>query len=397
MKHTLSSLLLNRGEVETAGSIVLHTNRGLYPVRVDMDVETNSAYDAEVVSLLIAHELARDRVVKICSDCSSAIKCLNGGGLGSYAQVLAGWSKKPNVSFHKVRSHPEKRALPSDWSDEEKGNYLADKVGEVQPMVTLSAAELLSWIGSSSKIKITDLNGTPYILDPRRRKSKADGLRYLDERDKYRVKGGKNPCWKGSNISLHHRLLGRSGKVGDRVITQRIGLIKRWQWHSARDGNICSGCQCPISGVSHPLRTCTNLEMVRAREEWWKTVDGVIMRSRRDLHEPLFSITRNIRESVGGEIACCGCFREDFVSLLPNGMLHLDDAQAKVIIKVLKAVSGGARRVLRLAAGIQVGLTGINWRQTAITQYFKPTSSSSKPRAPRRVWTESPPPGGCKK
>jgi hypothetical protein len=131
---------------------------------------------------------------------------------------------------------------------------------------------------------------------------------------------------------------------------------------------------------------------MRAREEWWKTVDGVIMRSRRDMHETLFSITRNIRESAGGEIACCGCFREDFVSILPDGMLHLDDAQAKIIIKVLKAVSGGARKVLRLASEIQVGLTGVNWRQTAITQYFKPTTSSSKPRSPRRDWSDSPPP-----
>jgi hypothetical protein len=99
VKHTLSSLLLNRGVVETAGAIVLHTNRGLFPVKIEMDVETNSAYDAEVVALLVAHELAKDRVVKIWTDCSSAIKCLNGGGLGSYAQILAGWKKRPNVSF----------------------------------------------------------------------------------------------------------------------------------------------------------------------------------------------------------------------------------------------------------------------------------------------------------
>ena len=116
------------------------------------------------------------------------------------------------------------------------------------------------------------------------------------------------------------------------------------------------------------------------------------MRSRRDMYESLFSITRNIRESEGGEIACCGCFREDFVSLLPGGATWIDDAQSKTIIKVLKAVSGGARRVLRLAAEIQVGLTGVNWRQTTISQFYKPTATSRKPSAPRKNWTDSPSP-----
>ncbi len=64
VKHTLSSLLLNIGEVETAGAIVLHTNRGLFPIKVEMDLETNSAYDAKVISLLVAHELSKDRSVK---------------------------------------------------------------------------------------------------------------------------------------------------------------------------------------------------------------------------------------------------------------------------------------------------------------------------------------------
>jgi hypothetical protein len=357
-----------------------------------MDLETNSAYDAEVISLLVAHEMSKDRTVKIWSDCSSAIKCLNGGGLGSYAQVLAGWKKKPNVSFMKVRAHPERFSLPCEWTSEEKGNYMADKVagGDVQPMVTLSAAELLRWIGTSSKINIADLEGTPYVLDPRLKKSKSDGLKYLEERDKYRIKDGKPPCWKGSNITLHHRLLGRSSKVGDRVITQRIGLIKRWQWHSARDDNICAGCLGPIAGIAHPLRTCANSEMIRAREDWWRSVDGVIMHSRRDMHELLFSITRQIRESSGGEVASCGCFREDFVSNLPGGMTNLDDSQTKVIVKVLKAVSGGARKVLRLAAEVQLGLNGINLRQTAITQFFKPAPLPRKPRAPRKIWADNP-------
>ena len=79
----------------------------------------------------------------------------------------------------KVRAHPERFSLPCEWTAEEKGNFMADKVagGEVQPMVTLSAAELLRWIGSSSKINITDLEGIRYVLDPRLKKSKTEKIK----------------------------------------------------------------------------------------------------------------------------------------------------------------------------------------------------------------------------
>jgi hypothetical protein len=136
---------------------VLHTSRGLVTIKVEMDVEVKSAYDPEVISLLIASEIARDRKISIWSDCSAAIKCLNGGGLGPYAQVLAGWKKSGSVSFLKVKAHPENSKLPEDWTTEDKGNYLADRVagGLVPPMFTFSAARWLTFIGSRSKVMIT--------------------------------------------------------------------------------------------------------------------------------------------------------------------------------------------------------------------------------------------------
>jgi hypothetical protein len=81
-KHSLSSLLLGNSESVTAGAMVLHTNRGLLTVKINLDIDTRSAYDAEVISLLLAHELSAGmRDVKVWSDCESAIRCLNGGGL----------------------------------------------------------------------------------------------------------------------------------------------------------------------------------------------------------------------------------------------------------------------------------------------------------------------------
>jgi hypothetical protein len=390
-RNTISSLLLGSGETATNGAIVLHTNRGMVTIKVEMDVETKSAYDPEVVSLLIAHEIAGDRKIPIWSDCSAAIKCLNGGGLGAYAQVLSGWKKNKSVTFRKVKAHPENSKLPEDWTTEDKGNYMADSIagGIVTPMLSYSASNWLKHIGKRSKVIIAKLDGTPLVLEPREIKSKIDTSNYLKDRDEYREAASKPACWEGANLALHHKLMGRSRRIGDRVITQRIGLLKRWQWHSARKDNICSGCDSPITDVSHPLRTCSNGEMVAARADWWREVDSAIMKSNKAMHGTLFYITRKMREAPGGEIACCGAFQRGFVDSLQCEHGLISDNQSKTIIRVLKKVVGGARKILRLAAEVQLGLAGINWRQSTITQFYKPKVQSVK-QSHRRDWSDKP-------
>jgi hypothetical protein len=114
--------------------------------------------------------------------------------------------------------------------------------------------------------------------------------------------------------------------------------------------------------------------MIHARSEWWKEVDRLIMRSDRKLHECLFALTRRMREEPGGDIACCGSFLPSFVALVPNKDVPITDKETRTILKILKAVSGGARKILRIAAEIQLGLLGINWRQSTIPQFYKPLS-----------------------
>ena len=45
--------------------------------------------------------------------------------------------------------------------------------------------------------------------------------------------------------------------------------------------------------------------------------------------------------------------------------------------------------MLRIAAELQLGLGGINWRQPAITQFFKPTLKEVKTRI-KRTWADIP-------
>ena len=73
---------------------------------------------------------------------------------------------------------------------------------------------------------------------------------------------------------------------------------------------------------------------------------------------------------------------------LPQDTSSLTDRETKSINRILKAVCGGARTVLRTAAELQLGLCGINWRQPAITQYFKPALKIKNTKI-RRSWMDS--------
>ena len=97
------------------------------------------------------------------------------------------------------------------------------------------------------------------------------------------------------------------------------------------------------------------------------------MRCDKAFHSSFFAITRHMRESDGGDVACCGSFLPKFVSQLPDNLDSISDSFAKSLNKVLKSVVKGTRLILREAAELQLGLCGINLQQTAITRFFKPT------------------------
>ena len=222
-------------------------------------------------------------------------------------------------------------------------------------------------------------------MDVSKVKSRCDVIKYLDERDDFREDENKTRVWKGANIALHHKLLGRSNKIGDRVITQRIGLNKRWQWHSSRPDNLCQGCMEPILDITHPLRTCRVEELIQARNSNWEQADHLISKAPKYFHNTLHSISRHMREDAGGEIACCGTFRCDLVKQIPHADQSINDVEAKWILKLLKSIAAGTRRILRLSAEIQLGPLGINYRQTALTEFFKikpglPTKVLKKPK-----------------
>ena len=87
-------------------------------------------------------------------------------------------------------------------------------------------------------------------------------------------------------------------------------------------------------------------------------------------------------------MACCGSFLPIFVDQLPNKLDLIDDNYVKSLNKVLKVVVKGTRLIMRQATDLLQGGTAINWRQTAITSFYKP---KDKKKVTRKVidWSDN--------
>ncbi len=106
-------------------------------------------------------------------------------------------------------------------------------------------------------------------------------------------------------------------------------------------------------------------------------MEYALARSPLHLQQDLHIIVKHCREGTGGEIACCGSFLPHFVSSLPNRDKPILEQERRLILKILKTVGSGCRRLLRLAAEVQRGPLGINLRQRSIMNYFKPIQATT--------------------
>ena len=70
-------------------------------------MEVESAFEVELISLLIAIAMCRGNPMSIYSECKSALSILNGKYRGSFFS-LGGWRKPENCVLEKVKAHPEK-------------------------------------------------------------------------------------------------------------------------------------------------------------------------------------------------------------------------------------------------------------------------------------------------
>ena len=170
---------------KAGGAIVLEKGDKFLCIRIEMDVETESAFDTEMIFLLIAIDICVDKDVTIYSDCKSALALLNGHNKGSFFNILSGWTKPLGCILNKVKAHPEKYKLPKDWQPEDKGIWIADQIagGLFAASKKIAASIWLKRVSFTSKATIVDRNGVPFFKDISRRWSKHNLKMYLEGRD----------------------------------------------------------------------------------------------------------------------------------------------------------------------------------------------------------------------
>ena len=97
---------------------------------MDIDVEVNSAFDVELISILIANEIAASlgSRVAIHSDCLAAIKVANGGYSEGFFNTMNAWTKGEDVTFEHIKAHPERYKPMEEWTWHDRGIWTADKV-----------------------------------------------------------------------------------------------------------------------------------------------------------------------------------------------------------------------------------------------------------------------------
>ena len=345
-------------------------------IHVEMDLELESAFEAEVISLLTAIDIVRDREVVIFSDCKSALSLLNSQMRGAFLNMTSGWRKPMGTILKKVRAHPERFKKPEEWKDSDKGIWLADQVagGTLVAEINLKASTWIKRVSYSSRAVVVEKKtGTPFFREVSKRWSKHLMDRYFVERDEYRVADGKNRIWKGTNISHSYRMMGKRKGLADRAAVQRLGLNKRWRWHWARSDKICSACGSPSVGIKHPLWHCKNDEVIEERGRWKENVDDFLLGISAKHRAPLEDLWSCMQREEHGELACCGVFLPSFLSKLnraDNAISKRDVARLK---KLTKVVGRGAREVLRIQTEQNILCRGVELRQLSIKDFLHKT------------------------
>jgi hypothetical protein len=326
-EKTLAQFFLSESNRTTGGAIILSDGGSwVHRIYVDIDMGVSSAFDVELICILIANEMAvaQGSEVTIHSDCMAAIKTANGGYSEGFYNTINAWKKGDKVEIVKVRAHPERFEHHSKWDWDDRGIWTADRVAgrSMECEGRISAAAWMKRIGRSSLLVIEEADGTPFIGSVRERASRVNMKKYWEERDGWRAKDELEPKWAGTNIDMAFGLLCRNGGLEDHATMLRLTSDKRWD-HSRHNLVVCKACTGEFRGLRHPLLQCCNLQLGAARKNWksecYKHADkqGSV-----GIKAILLEILHHAFNTKGGEHACLGAFLPSWVSNFDDGRIR---------------------------------------------------------------------------
>ena len=345
-------ILLDEPRVEAAGAIIFSDGKNFfYKIHVIIDLKVKDANQVELLCQLIACEIAEadKRVVKLGSDCQSAMKVTNGAYSEGFSNSIAGWRKWEGIETFKIAAHPERNKAWGTWEFDDMGIYVADAVagGHAKPHKTISARDWLIRISARSIVAIEEEDGTPFIGRVTQRVSEVNTEQYLKERDGYReIDGEWDPKWEGANMAMAHKLLKRNGGFEDRVTMLKLKSGRRWDV-SKHNPALCSLCGESFDSQRHPMMCCIGYEVSAAREEWKKAIKARVDKESQLIRVEMEEFSRSVFKEQDGELAAVGTFTQRWVSTL-NKRREFNANEVKAMKRLMATMAQGARGVMRV-------------------------------------------------
>ncbi len=166
-----------RGEYQSRWGIILAGENWYSPLFIEMDLETEGAFQVETISLLAGSVIGKDCQVDIHTDCRGAMAAEKKKNK-EFGRILGNWKRGDGVNIKKVKAHPERRE--GEWDKNDEGIYLADLVasGDGGNVPTLSAKTIIGEIARGGKIMICGEDGEHFIGNLRKRCSRENMRRY---------------------------------------------------------------------------------------------------------------------------------------------------------------------------------------------------------------------------
>jgi hypothetical protein len=345
--------------------------RGYYTVINESQEEYITAFDMELMMLIVAHTMRNGKKNQIFSDCTSAIRVILDGFWGwksSKGGLLrsAAANLKDVTDIKHVSAHPE-RGINKDrmdlWSAQDKGIYLADLLagGNYRKFADLAKSEPIYITEQRIKMMCVRIagyglymKGKGYFLGNLKELADAERMKsYLAKRDG--VSRGVDRSvphptrhWVGSSIELAASFCRNNGEgmvccaarkriVYDKKMTRanmyHFGILRD------REGMKCRFCDHEDT-IGHQIAYCTRFEVVEARNIALSNMEKSINKlSKKDKKVArALSMYMKILLEVNSGAAWLGLWFEQYVNRIRNAInsCDLNGIEYNILHKTLK-------------------------------------------------------------
>lgn len=408
---SMGSKLIGRNTFRAGGSLVERTPNGKWIgyYTICSQGEFISAFDMELMMLILAG-LMRDNPDDIIrSDCKSAIEVATKGQWGwkssnnSLLRAAAAKNPLPNILY--LEAHPERKlgALNwNSWSIDQQGIYLADLLagGELKEFwekTNTEPTELMEDYILDLMVKIAGYglykeSNIPYLGTISDLIDKTDIESYLISRDKISRHTGpdKENHWKGSSYMLAASLCKSDAGIASQAANMRILWDKQltgancehYKLLEDTSQSLCRFCR-ESDTLEHRISSCPQPSVAESRDSAMANY-SIAISEIANTHDKrtvkALTMYRKILERKGNGLAWLGLWFDDQALEIKHAIdsCKLSASQYNTLHKVLKKLCCNSIATSRNYVEVQT----LHWERDIRMKYYNINNMNRKKKAP---------------